>query len=130
MNNLSLPKKIKLFITIVSRGNGEKVTEMLRENKVMFNIIALGKGTAKSEILNYLGLGQTDKDIVLSVVEEDKISLIIENLKEKFNLKEPGNGVAFSIPISSVDSSVALEHISSIISSEKEWDDGRYKRWL
>ncbi len=120
MNNISLPKNIKLFVTIVNRGNGEKVTEMFRENEVMFNIIALGKGTAKSDILNYLGLGETEKDIVLSVIQEDKISFIIKNLKERFNLKEPGNGVAFSIPISSVDSSAALELISSIVNNEKE----------
>lgn len=120
MNNISLPKNIKLFVTIVNRGNGEKVTEMFRENGVMFNIIALGKGTAKSDILNYLGLGAIEKDVVLSVIQEDKISFIIKNLNERFKLKEPGNGVAFSIPISSVDSSAALEHISSIINNEKE----------
>ncbi|WP_313339259.1 hypothetical protein [Sedimentibacter sp.] len=120
MNSISLPKNIKLFVTIVNRGYGEKIAEMLRENEIMFNIIALGKGTAKSEILNYLGLGQTDKDIVLSVVQEDKIPIIINNLREKFNLKEPGNGIAFSIPISSVDSAAALELISSIINNDRE----------
>lgn len=120
MNNISLPKNLKLFVTIVNRGNGEKITEMLRENEIMFNIIALGKGTAKSEILNYLGLGQTDKDIILSVVSEEKVPIIINNLRGQFNLKEPGNGIAFSIPISSVDSAVALELISSIINNDKE----------
>lgn len=120
MNNVSLPKNIKMFITIVNRGNGERVTEMLRENEIFFNIIALGKGTAKSDILNYLGLGQTDKDVVISVVQEEKIPTIINNLREQFKLKEPGHGIAFSIPISSVDSAVALEMISSMIDNDKE----------
>lgn len=120
MNNMSLPKNIKMFITIVNRGNGEKISEMLRENDIIFNIIALGKGTARSEILNYLGLGQTDKDVIFSVVTEDKIPVILNNLREKFNLKEPGNGIAFSIPISSVDSASTLELISSLIHNDKE----------
>lgn len=120
MSNISLPKKVKFFVTIVDRGNGEKITAMLRESEIMFSLIALGKGTAKSELLNYLGLGQTDKDIVLSVISEEKIPIIIDNLRERFNLKEPGNGIAFSIPISSVDSAVALELISSMINVDKE----------
>lgn len=113
-------KKIKLLVTIVDRGKGEKLTEVFRENHVMYNLIMLGKGTAKSEILDYLGLGQTEKDIVLSVVQEDNMTVILDILNEKFQLKEPGNGVSFSIPISSVDSALALELISSLLDGKKE----------
>ncbi len=120
MDNKSLPGKIKLIITIVDRGNGEKISEMFRENGVIYNIIALGRGTAKSDILDYLGLGETEKDIVLSIVKEDKVKHIIESLKERFNLKKPGTGIAFSIPISSVDSAAALELICSMMNNKKE----------
>lgn len=125
MNDKILPKKIKLLITIVDRGKGEKLTEIFRENNVMFNLIALGIGTAKSEILDYLGLGQTEKDIVISVVEEDNVKNTLNILNERMHLKEPGNGIAFTIPISSVDSSLALEFISNILDGRKEWDNGR-----
>lgn len=118
-------KKIKLLVTIVDRGKGEKVTEILRESHVMYNLIMLGKGTAKSEILDYLGLGQTEKDIVLSVVQEDSMPIITEILNEKLQLKEPGNGVSFTIPISSVDSALALELISSLLEGKKEWENVR-----
>jgi len=104
-------KKIKLMITIVDRGKGEKLTETFRENCSMFNLISLGKGTAKSEILDYLGLGQTEKDIVISLVPEEQVQSIMSILREKMHLKDPGNGVAFTIPIGSVDSAIALEYI-------------------
>lgn len=117
MEEKSLPKKIKLLFTIIDRGKGEKLTEIFRENNVMYNLIALGKGTAKSEILDYLGLGQTEKDIVISIVYEESVQDIFNILNEKMHLKEPGNGVAFTIPINSVDSALALEYINSILKS-------------
>lgn len=120
MEEKSLTKRIKLLVTIIDRGKGEKVTELFRENNVMYNLITLGKGTAKSEILDYLGLGQTEKDIVLSVIHDEDVQTIMNILKEKMHLREPGNGVAFTIPINSIDSSLALEYINSILEGRKE----------
>lgn len=134
MEEKSLPKKIKLLFTIIDRGKGEKLTEIFRENNVMYNLIALGKGTAKSEILDYLGLGQTEKDIVISIVYEESVQDIFNILNEKMRLKEPGNGVAFTIPINSVDSALALEYINSILNGmsdgEKEWGHGNKSWWI
>lgn len=114
------PQKIKMLITIVDRGKGEKIAEMLRENNVLYNMILLGNGTAKSELLDYLGLGQTEKDIVLSVINEDDVQTVMKKLNENMHMAEPGNGIAFTIPISSVDSSSALEFICSMFAGRKE----------
>lgn len=120
MESKCTPKKIKVLITIVDRGKGIKVTELLNEENVIYNLISLATGTAKSEILDYLGLGQTEKDLVISIVHEDDVKNIMNQLKEKMQLKEPGNGIAFTIPISSVDSSLSLEYICSILEGKKE----------
>lgn len=115
-----IPNKIKMLVTIIDRGKGEKLAEMFREENIVYNLIALGKGTAKSDILDYLGLGQTEKDIVLSVVQVQDVPKIMDKLKEKMQLKKPGNGIAFTIPINSVDSALALEIISSMKDDRKE----------
>jgi nitrogen regulatory protein PII len=113
-------QKIRLLITIVDRGKGEKVAEMLRENNVIYNMILLGKGTAKSEILDYLGLGQTEKDLILSILQEENVRNIMNNLNDKMNLKEPGHGIAFTIPVNSVDSALSLDFICSLFNGRKE----------
>lgn len=114
MDNKCTPKNIKLLVTILDRGNGIKLSSILKEDdNVKFNLIILGKGTANSEILNYLGLGEIEKDIVLSIVHEDNINSILKKLNERFHLKEPGNGIAFTIPLSSVGSFKMLEYICS-----------------
>lgn len=120
MDEKGTPKKIKMLITVVDRGKGEKHTELYRKNNVMYNMILLGKGTAKSEILDYLGIGRTEKDIIISVGEEDNIKNIMRILKEEMYLNEPGNGIAFTTSISSVDSSLALEYINHLFEGRKE----------
>lgn len=115
IENKSAPSMIKALITIVDRGNGEEITKMYRDNCIIYNMILLGHGTAKSEILDYLGLGRTEKDIILSVAPEKSIKPALKILKEKFHLDRPGNGIAFSIPISSLDSALSLEYICSLI---------------
>lgn len=120
MENKCVPGKIKVLVTIVDRGKAEEITEMYRENGIMYNMILLGKGTAKSEILDYLGLGRTDKDIIISVAPEESVKPIIKILKEDMHLDKPGNGIAFTIPISSVDSAMSLEYICNLIGDRKE----------
>lgn len=63
--NAAEVKRLKLMICIVDRGKGEKVAQLWRGYGARINLIFLGRGTANLEILNYLGLGETAKDLVL-----------------------------------------------------------------
>lgn len=103
---------IKLMITIVDRGQGEKIAEICKGEHIHFHFICLGRGTASSEILDYFGLGETDKDVLISLVPDYKVSALITTISEKMHLKKPGKGIAFTLPISGISSliSQALVH--------------------
>lgn len=103
-------KRYKLLTTIVARGKGDKVVAMFNQKEIMFNLIILGEGTADSEILDYLGIGEIDKDVVLSIVSEEKIEDVIEELREKMQFNLPGKGIAFTVPLSSIAARM-LKHI-------------------
>lgn len=107
-------KRIKLLIAIVDRGVGDEVVEILRESGVTFNMISPGYGAAGSNIMDYLGLTDSEKDLILSVVSEDKVESVMRKILYKFDLDEPGNGIAFTIPISGVSGPLALRYISGI----------------
>ena len=53
--------EIKLMVTIVSRGRSEKVLKMFQEENLGLHYVSLGLGTANSEILDYFGIGETEK---------------------------------------------------------------------
>ena len=112
-------KPIKLLITIVNRGKGEKVEELLKSKEIKYHLICLGYGTADYEILDYLGLGETDKDIVLSVVGYNKVPEILDFLSDKLHFSKPGNGIAFTIPINSVGSLSTLKNLTGLLGKEQ-----------
>lgn len=107
-------KRVKLLVTIVNRGKGGSVVELLKREYVMYNLSLMGRGTAKSHILDYLGLGETEKDIILSVVLEERLGRVLDVLGEELKLDTPGKGIAFTIPISSVGGPMTLQFISGM----------------
>ena len=76
--------------------------DFLNGFEVNFQTAALGQGTAKSETLHLLGLEESDKGVIFSVIREDKSEEILRNLDEKFKTIRNGKGVAFTIPLTSV----------------------------
>ncbi len=111
-------QRLDLIFTIVSRGKGETVLELLRENKILQNIICHGHGTAPSSILEMLGLGATDKDIVLSFVKAENSKKIIEQISKKLEFSKPGHGIAFTVPLESVAGIMSFKFLTSDLTEE------------
>ncbi len=105
MSELSI-ERIKLIITITKRGTGTKIVDYFKSKKLHYDFICHGSGTANSQILDYLGLEKTQKDIVITPVPISKIPLVLKGVTEKFSLKSPGMGIMFTVPLSSVSSRV------------------------
>ena len=99
--NESAIKKLKLLFTVVDRNKGEFYLDVLSQYDVNFQTVINGTGTAKSEILDMLGLNN-NKAVVISVIREDLTDTIMNVLDEKFNTIRNGKGVAFAVPLSSV----------------------------
>lgn len=98
---------VKWLVTIVDRGKGSQVAEIYRQNHVDVQLIALGKGTASSEIMDYLGLDEPEKDLVLSLAPGPLATGILSQLNETLHFSRPGKGIAFSIPLSGISVGMA-----------------------
>lgn len=93
---------MKLLITIVDRKICSKVLKIFEENEVHFNTVCLGKGSANSEMLHYFGLGETEKNVIFSMIRKEDSEAILENLYEGIEFSRHGTGVAFTVPLSSI----------------------------
>ena len=111
-------QRMDLVITIVSRGKGETVLDVFRENKILQNVICHGHGTAPSSILEMLGLGATDKDIILSFVKVENSKIIIKNISKKLEFSKPGHGIAFTVPLESIAGVVAFKFLTADLTEE------------
>ena len=80
---------IKLLITIVDRGKGAKAAALYRSEHLYFNYICLGLGTANSEILDYFGLSETQKDVVFTPAPAVKLHSVMKKAGEHFRIMHP-----------------------------------------
>lgn len=110
----SAVKRIELLVTVVDRGLGDELTETLRESGVTFNIVSPATCAAGSDFKDYLGLTNPERDLILSVVTEDRVEQVLNKILYKFDLDKPGKGMAFSIPIAGVSGPLALRYISGM----------------
>lgn len=92
----------KLLITVVDYMKEKQLTDMYVANHVPLSLVTHGHGTANSDILDYLGLGETKKNVTFSIVAENKIPNIFSRLEQNMHLNRHGNGVAFSLPLSCI----------------------------
>ncbi len=95
-------KKLKILVTVVNRSKTEFYMDFLTSFEVNFQTAVLGQGTARSETLYMLGLEDSDKGVIFSVIREDKVQEAMHALEDKFHALKNGKGIAFTIPMSSV----------------------------
>ena len=111
-------QRMDLVITIVSRGKGEAVLDVFRKNRILQNVICHGHGTAPSSILEMLGLGATDKDIVLSFVKTENSRKILSEISGKLEFAKPGHGIAFTVPLESIAGIMSFKFLTADLTEE------------
>ena len=99
--NESAIKKLKLLFTVVDRPKGEFYLDVLSQYDINCQLVASGLGTARSELVDLLGLNM-QKAVLVSVVREDMMDRVMECLEDKFATIRGGKGIAFAVPMSSV----------------------------
>lgn len=99
--------RLKLLVTIVDRGKGPEAVDLYRARHMYFDYLCMGLGTANSKILDYFGLSETEKDVVLTLVPEPLIPELIAQADRKFHLTSPGRGILFTVPLSGVSGQVS-----------------------
>ena len=99
--NDSAIKKLKLLVTIVDRPKGEFYMDVISQFDVNYQMVLGGLGTARSELVELLGL-EPHKAVVVSVIREELTETVMQCLEDKFATIRGGKGVAFAVPLSSV----------------------------
>ena len=94
-------KKAKLIITIVDRNKTEFYADVISGFDSNLQMVMYGNGTAPNAVLENL-VFNNEKGIIFSVVQNEKITAVLNTLEDKFKSIRNGKGVAVVVPISSV----------------------------
>lgn len=108
------------MVTIVDHSKKDEFISYFEKMHAHFILSCNAVGTAGNDILDYLGLGETEKNVLFDIVPGDKIRPIIKGLINEMYLDTPGNGIAFTIPVSSVGSAAAMKYLTDGQDQESE----------
>ena len=101
----------KLLVSIVNYGTARKVVKASKEAGAEGGTTIIGKGTGGREITTILGIPfEPEKEIVLTIITEEKIKEVFKAIISSAKLDRPGHGIAFIIDISKV---LGICHLSS-----------------
>ena len=120
---VSSVRKLKILITIVDRSKTLFYLDLLEQFEVNVQMVLYGRGTANSQMLDILGLVESDKSAIISFIREDMVAEALETLNEKFIKVKNGKGVAYTIPL---DSIIGVSNYQ-LLSNDKTVKDGGKK---
>ncbi|CDQ17831.1 P-II family nitrogen regulator [Halobacillus karajensis] len=98
-----------LIVTIVNKGDAEKVVDASREAGAEGGTIITGRGTGiheKAKLFNILI--EPEKEAVLTLIVKKKCNQVLKAIEQGARLDEPGRGIAFVL---NVEETVGINHI-------------------
>ena len=116
---------MKLILSIVERGQGAAILRLYRKWHVPIHLQCAGKGTATSEIMDILGLGSSEKDVVISFAAASAANKLFHDLDNELRGHTGGAGIVVSVPVSGLNSLVAnlaAYHAEGVKKEEKEME--------
>lgn len=95
-------KKLSLFVTIINYGQANSIIALMEKFGANAQYVETGSGTAEKEVLDLLGINDNSKEIIFSLVKDEKIEDIKKELEAYFMMAKRNRGVGFAIPFTSL----------------------------
>lgn len=102
---------VYIMTTIIDRKNSKKYIDLYKKDKLEVMYITLGEGTARGDILDYLGLEASEKMVIFNFVQHHDWVVTKKNLQRKLQIDAPGEGIAFLVPLSSIGGKRTLQFL-------------------
>lgn len=106
-----------LIITIINKGQSEKVVEASKKAGARGGTIISGRGTGVHEHAKLFGITiEPEKEIVLTLIEREKTNEVLQTIVKEAGLDRPGKGIAFVVEVERV---AGISHVLNKMVSEK-----------
>lgn len=116
---------MELLCVIINFGLGSKILKRAKQHGIKGGTITLGRGTVYNRILNFIGLCDVRKEIVLMLADTVTVYRSLEELNREFEFNKPNRGIAFTTSVSQTFGTKSLPCESS--DDKKEGKDMMYQ---
>lgn len=90
---------MKAMVLIADYSCMQLVQNIFMQENVPCRFLIHGFGSADSQMLDYLGLGENKKIIGISFVADNMVMNLYDTFNKKLSLTEAGRGIAFTMPL-------------------------------
>lgn len=111
--------KLELLMAIVHNNKSAYYSSLIQSHQANVQLTVPAKGTTHL-ILDYLGLTERPKTMIISVVRADQADKLINLLNETFKKGKDYKGIAYTIPFSSVIGTLTYGFLSNDKRTVKE----------
>ena len=104
--------RLEMLFAIVHNDKVAYYSSIIQSHKANLQLSVAAKGTTHM-VLDYLGLTERPKTMIISVVRADQAGSLIETLDEQFKKGKNHKGLAFTLPLSSIIGTLAYGFLSN-----------------
>ena len=113
---MTAPNKLMILFTIVNRNKAEFYVDVLQKFEINMQLVLAANGTADNKIQSLLGLTNSEKSVIVSIIRRDKCRAALAELEEKFKTVKGGKGIAYTVPMTSTIGVAIYQFLSNTTS--------------
>ncbi len=99
---MSRPTDIMLLFSIADRGRGILLLEELKKRGIKNHFQCTGVGTATSDMMDILGLGTSEKDVIISFGMRGQAERFVDEVSSSLEHVGRGRGLIMLIPLNAI----------------------------
>ena len=113
------PMKLELLLAVVHNDKAAYYSSLIQSHQANIQLTLPAKGTTHL-ILDYLGLTERPKSLIVSVIRADQADRLIGLLDDLFKKGKDYKGIAFTVPLTSVIGTLVYGFLSNDKRAVKE----------
>ena len=80
---------VELVVSVVDVQQGEQVLHVYRDSHALVDFVCMAHGTARTEMLDLLGIGETAKIIVMCLMCREEARALLTRLGRELEMRYP-----------------------------------------
>ena len=124
MDKIKMPAMRALVLTTTEKS-ANRASEIYNESGVPLQGNVIAQGTASSEMLDMLGLGSTEKRVLVTVLSKTSADEMLEKLHWDLKMSRADGGIGFTVPVTGA-SSMLMKMVAENDKSEEKREEEKH----
>ena len=104
---------MNFVISVVNPNMAPRMNAIMQALELPLSIELLGRGTARKNVLDLLGLSTHEYHIIMTIADRARTERLIDEARKNLYIDAPGQGIIAATPIKSVGGGKTLANLNA-----------------